>query len=457
MNWNNIHLVKSKNLNLIFHCPTYSIMTVNDEALNAIKMLQEGHEVENIISKYGNKDSIHNFIRSITEMLSMEDLPTIEKQHNDRRKIRRITLHVSNDCNLRCKYCYAEGGCYNQNRKLMNFDTAEKFIDFCVKTFDSINQIIFFGGEPLLNIPVMEFICKKFKSNYEKKRSSLNPYFGMITNGTLYSEKVLEFIKEHISIITVSIDGPEDINDENRIFKDGRGSYQKIAKFIHALSHIENLVLQYESTYTKSHIDRGYSHLDIIRSLHEEFNINGFISDEFESLSENFTNELKSLNYENLISTNFIDLPDSFWSILHAIIYKEKRKICGISKDIIAVNTEGDIYPCHILNGKSHFCLGNIANENIFNNPSAYQFFPHTISFKENIKCKNCWAKNLCSICPLKGFLDESTNSFVREPNPDECEKIKDLIEQILIIIANIRKNPDIWKALLEKEKINNI
>lgn len=457
MNWNDIHLIKSKNLNLLFHCPTYNIMTISDEAFNVIRMLQEGYEVENIISKYENKEGICNFIRSIIDMLLMKDLSKIETLHNNSRKIRRITLHVSNDCNLRCKYCYAEGGNYNQNRKLMSFDTAEKFINFCTTNFDDIEQIIFFGGEPLLNLPVMEFICNQFKFLYEEKESPLRPYFGMITNGTLYSEKALEFIKKHISIITVSIDGPKDINDKNRIFKDGKGSYQKAAKFIHALTGIDNLVVQYESTYTASHIEKGYSHLDIIRSLHKEFGINGFISDDFNSDSNNLTNELKSLNYDNLISTDFVDLPESFWLILHAIIYKERRKICEISKDVIAVNTEGDIYPCHILNGKSNFCLGNIATENIFNNPSIYQFFPHTIPFKENTKCSNCWARNLCSICPLKGFLDKNSNSFVREPNSVECEKIKDLIEQILIIIANIRKNPELWKALLEKERNSNI
>ena len=52
---------------------------------------------------------------------------------NKRKVIRRITLHISNDCNLRCKYCFGGGGSYNQERNLMTEQTAIEFVDFCVE------------------------------------------------------------------------------------------------------------------------------------------------------------------------------------------------------------------------------------------------------------------------------------------------------------------------------------
>lgn len=57
--------------------------------------------------------------------------------------IRRITLHISNDCNLRCKYCFGGGGSYNQERNLMTEQTAIEFVDFCVEQFERVEKIVF--------------------------------------------------------------------------------------------------------------------------------------------------------------------------------------------------------------------------------------------------------------------------------------------------------------------------
>ena len=77
--------------------------------------------------------------------------------------IKRITLHISNDCNLRCKYCFGGGGSYNQERNLMTEQTAIEFVDFCVEQFERVEKIVFFGGEPMLNLKGMEIVCNRFK------------------------------------------------------------------------------------------------------------------------------------------------------------------------------------------------------------------------------------------------------------------------------------------------------
>lgn len=100
------------------------------------------------------------------------------------RKFKRITLCVSNDCNLRCKYCYAGGGNYGGNRFIMDKETALEFVNFCYRELDELECIMFFGGEPLLNWKIVEFICKEFEDRH-KDGGCLNPKFTLVTNGTI--------------------------------------------------------------------------------------------------------------------------------------------------------------------------------------------------------------------------------------------------------------------------------
>ena len=101
----------------------------------------------------------------------------------------RVTVCVSNDCNLRCKYCYAKGGNYGRNRSVMSKKTAKSFVDFCVTNFNRVDNVSFFGGEPLLNYPVIEYICKLFKEQSLNESFTL-PSFSMITNGTLCNDEL---------------------------------------------------------------------------------------------------------------------------------------------------------------------------------------------------------------------------------------------------------------------------
>ena len=68
---------------------------------------------------------------------SVVDLPTVQSD------MHRITVCVANDCNLRCKYCYAQGGNYGSSRKLMDESTAREFVDFCIRNFGKVERVLF--------------------------------------------------------------------------------------------------------------------------------------------------------------------------------------------------------------------------------------------------------------------------------------------------------------------------
>lgn len=452
MNIDNFHLIKSKNINIIYHCSTSSIISLSDIPFHVLELLKKGTPIDNIVTEYEPyRESIYLFIKSLSGLDENEEYNQIEE--NNKRKINRITLHVSNDCNLRCKYCYAGGGNYNQSRKLMSLNVAKEFVEFCECNFDEVENIVFFGGEPMLNLDVMEFICNQFKKDYKEGKCNFMPLFKIITNGTLLNKRIVQFLQEYISVLTVSIDGDQHINDLNRVFADGKGSYAKIAQFIHTVREETSVNMAFEATFNQSHIDLGYKITDVYNNLEKEFGIRGFVIQEEGLDPEYSVNYLKTIDYDDLSNIKFDDFPYEFWVILKSIVQKVKYRFCPIVNDIFAVSTDGNIYPCHAQNGMNNVLLGNINGINVFNEPLLYSSFISKLTMKNNKKCKNCWAKNLCGGCTYKRFYDRDKKEYLEEPIESFCKSTKRFVEQVIIAIASIRKNTQTWNAFLEEEK----
>ena len=89
----------------------------------------------------------------------------------------------------------------------------------------------------------MELICAKFKELHTEDKLKHLPNFAIITNGTIFNQKILSFLKNNISIITVSIDGPKEINDYNRIHINGKGTFNEISKFIRTIKTLVSTFL----------------------------------------------------------------------------------------------------------------------------------------------------------------------------------------------------------------------
>lgn len=80
------------------------------------------------------------------------------------KKIYRLQLMVSTLCNLDCKYCYASGGTYKTKGALMQREQIDKIMEqIRILQIKEISNVFFFGGEPLLNIEVIEYVCDRFE------------------------------------------------------------------------------------------------------------------------------------------------------------------------------------------------------------------------------------------------------------------------------------------------------
>ena len=88
---------------------------------------------------------------------------------------------------------------------------------------------------------------------------------------------------------------------------------------------------------------------------------------------------------------------------------------------------------------------------NVYNYPELYKPFDHDIDFRSNEKCEKCWAQRLCGGCTVHRFFNHKINQFEAYPNEDFCKITLLCIEQILLIIASIRKDPQLWSLLIQK------
>ena len=430
MNWNLLHFIESKKA--VFYGEKVFLAPLNDKQYACLS------EYHNAVNK--NKVSADTKRISSAFERYIDGLPKIE-QNTDYAEgyVNRIMLCVSNDCNLRCKYCYAMGGNYGVARGLMTKETADNFIEFCIRNFKKIEKIVFFGGEPLLNIKIIDYICSRF----ENEQLGINPEFGIITNGTIISDKVLTVLKKHIKFITVSIDGPEKVNDQNRVFENGSGSFSKIINFISEIRQHTDINIQYEATFTKEHVQNGFEYDTLSKSLNDLTGISGTVVIENNLDAGNMLNYLKTINKGSMLSSNFENLPPDFWSVFNTVIRRRKEEMCGIGRDSFSVTYDGKIYLCHITNNKTKCFLQSITDtkkfgENVFSKKD----------FENNAKCSNCWAKNICGSCPVVRFYDTDKEEFVLEPQQKYCDIAKKLLDVFLEIIVTIRTDEDLWSNI---------
>lgn len=203
---------------IVFQPDTLNLYLLDENTFNALEELR----LNNICKNVDFKLSLYN--AGLLKSKKFSDNNT-KKQNSksQNRKCKRLFLHVSHDCNLRCPYCYASGGNYGQKKQMMDLSTAVDSIKYVLHNEPSLQEISidFFGGEPLLNYEVIE----RFIEIIEDKYPMINFKYGIVTNGTIMNERISKFIKKNKFHVMITIDGPKEYHDLQRIYANGAGSF----------------------------------------------------------------------------------------------------------------------------------------------------------------------------------------------------------------------------------------
>lgn len=337
----------------------------------------------------------------IKDFLLLKKIGYIRKVKDWQRKqiaVGHLGLHVAHTCNMRCRYCFAGDGTYGSKIQMMSPETTRKAVIFYFKHNSSKRvDVIFVGGEPLLNLPAIKTAIKETKNfpDYDIR-------FKISTNGTLLNKKVAQFLAKNKVGIVLSYDGPE--HDKNRPFKNGGGSAKKVLNNIYLLKRLGiklrtvKACIAKESPYSFIHIIKKLSELPVPpRSVRVGY--------EFQYppkilRKDMYIQELKYL--EQLKSwikkgEKLQDLPlNGEESRLDAFVQARKRpfQLCGFAQDRYSVVPNGDMYFCTQRIKSREFNVGNI--EKGFYKNRLKHFMKYYALYKPLEKCKRCFLLSLC-------------------------------------------------------------
>lgn len=266
-------------------------------------------------------------------------------------KTTNAVLNVTNECNLRCRYCFV-----HHNPQRVTLEVARATCEYVLKDAKEKPCLWFFGGEPMLEF---ERIIKPIIKEYEGRIS-----FGITTNGTLIDEDVIDFFKEHEVQILLSIDGVKEVQDFQRAKKNGDGSFDEVLKNIpYLLLHYPDVT--FRATLTKFSIPYMNKTYDFAR--HMGFKHITFVINEDEEYSqEDYDNMCWQYNQIalKLLSGSPLEL-DDIDKIRTYVNVKNTNSIfrCGYGTTSIGVSVNGDILPCQELSSyTSDLIIGDVFN-----------------------------------------------------------------------------------------------
>ena len=339
--------------------------------------------------------------------------------------LKQMTLGVTNQCNLRCKYCVYSGNFKNfrtHSNKCMSLEIAVKSIDYFLKHLSKTENskfLTFYGGEPLLNFDLISQVI-----NYVKSKSNANIYYSITTNGTLLDEEKINFLSKNKIFLMISLDGDKTVHDKNRVSFFGEPTFDIIMHNLEKIKEIDanyyKYYLIFSTTLTES---CDYQQLDLFFSrLKKSCKVSGVLaygSKNIRSLDKHSKNRKYIVDrfiegclrhrYDRIDDNDGYIFPLNVVGTIIKLIHKRRvsnnflleknylfKNHCIPGATKIFVSPEGNFFPCEKLDAHNHLMIGNI-NEGI-KLKNIENMLNKFMSIK-NKYCTNCPFLDICNLC----------------------------------------------------------
>ena len=408
-----VHQYKNNGYNIVLDVNSGAIHVVDDICYDVVAMYEthtRDEIVEALASSY-ERQEIEEALHEIQVLADSGELfteDTYEGYIADFKKrptvVKALCLHLAHDCNLACRYCFAEEGEYHGRRALMSFEVGKKALDFLIANSGSRRnlEVDFFGGEPLMNWQVVKDLVAYGRE--QEKIHDKNFRFTLTTNGVLLDDEVMEFCNREMANVVLSIDGRKEVHDRMRPFRKGAGSYDLIVPKFQKFAESRNQDKYYvRGTFTHYNLDFSEDVLHLADLGFKQISVEPVVAppsedyaireEDLPQLFEEYDRLAKEMAKRHKNGNDF--------NFFHFMIDLEggpcvakRLSGCGSGTEYLAVTPWGDLYPCHQFVGNEAFLLGNV-DEGIKEQDTVDEFKCCNVYAKE--KCRSCFARFYCS------------------------------------------------------------
>lgn len=359
-----------------------------------------------------------------------------------------LCLYLAHDCNLACTYCYNDRGRVSDAVPMMDAEVAEAAFRRYFTEPGRTYGVSFYGGEPLLNFKAMKRVVMSGAA-LERERG-IRITYSMTTNGTVLSRDILQFIDRNIDNVTVSLDGPMEVNDRYRV-REARGapqgSYAKVLANFRRLREETRAKLTIKATLTGTGVPLYEQSLQHLRSLGAD----GVAMTPVNTASGNPA-AIADGAYADYVEREvehcrrFFAADDSApvagqettLNMLANLLTKRKfLKHCDAGKNP-AVTADGSLYACHGLTGMPEFHMGTLEQASPREQDIRAMFA--ALNVRDIPECSRCWARYLCGgACYAHAYTN--TGSVAR-PDPRHCMLTRRQAEAVIAGFAGAMAEP---------------
>jgi uncharacterized protein len=374
-----------------------------------------------------------------------------------------IVLNVTNQCNLSCQYCYEFGedkvATPEGKPKFMAWETAKSSVDYLFAESQGRKSvhITFFGGETLMNFPLLKQVVAYARTRAQELKVNID--FSLTTNATLLSPTIIEYLAENAIGVTVSMDGPKEMQDKFRVFSNGRGSYDIIKP------KVQNLLAKHRTRPIAARVTMTSGAMDVKKIYQHLKHELGFYEVGFAPVTTS-PDRLYSINEPGMDSVleQFSALADEYLefalrgehhgfsnvsdtlSELHQGVNKSLP--CGAGLGMVGVGPSGDIAPCHRFVDSDQHVLGNVTTG--IDKEKQSDFLTRG-NIDTKYDCHECWARPLCAGgCHHEAFVRYGDTGHA---NLHYCDWIRGWTDKCLQVYGAIAaQNPSFLDHFSERK-----
>ena len=443
LSWADHHIISHSGEPLVFAVEDASLFSLTREAHSVLRRWRSSTLVE--LDKIPLPDrQILQGLRDARILLPLSrEKAAAPKIQAGQVPLSTLVLEVAQDCNLRCNYCYAEAGTYGAAPCLLTPAAARQAVRYLLDNSGQAEHVtlIFFGGEPLLNMPAVRAATREAISHGEKTGKKV--HFSLTTNGTLLDPGCVAFLHENRVSVAVSMDGPRHIHDRNRPDEKGNGTYEEIVSRLAMLLEDSPVPVAARATLEPDQWHSMVEVFDHLTSLgFDEVGI-APVSPVSKALLPTASQEAALLKGFERLAKRFVAharkglvMPFSnILDLLGRIHLGQTRPVsCGAGLGYMAMDAKGDFFPCHRLAGEADFCAGSLAAGI---NTDRINACMGTLNNDRAESCSKCWARTLCAGgCHYENHLRENQLGL---PRGTSCKFIRGWLDLGIQTYAELR------------------